>query len=276
MSDRSASRTAFGTAYMRAAHQLLDAPHLILDDPAILPLLGRQATERIGGDPAAFETAERRALRAHVVLRSRFAEDRLAESVARGVTQYVLLGAGLDTFAFRQPEWAWSLRITEVDQPASQAAKRALIDQAGWTVPSNMTLAPVDFEHETLADALARHGVSTTEPTFFSWLGVTMYLNEAAIDAVLATVAAYPAGSELVLTFARADGPRSPFEDRAAEAGEPWLSHFTLDSMQAKLNSHGFTRVAFLDAAEADRRYFGPAGGSLPVPRRTSIVSALI
>ncbi len=119
MSDRNASSTALGTLYMRAVHQLLDAQSLILDDPAALTLLGEDTIRQIKKNQKHHRTLEARALRTHVVLRSRFTEDRLAEAVDRGIMQYVILGAGFDTFAFRQPLWAWNLKIFEIDQPAT-------------------------------------------------------------------------------------------------------------------------------------------------------------
>jgi len=124
MSDRNASRTALGTAYLRAAHQLLDAPPRILEDPLAVTLLGPAAAQRISDTRGSYQTPERLLLRAHVVLRSRFAEDRLAAAVHRGVTQYILLGAGFDTFALRQPPWARPLRICEVDHAGTQYTKR--------------------------------------------------------------------------------------------------------------------------------------------------------
>ncbi len=276
MSDRQTSRTAFGTAYMRAAHQLLDAPPRILDDPIIVTLLGSQAIERISTNPETYQTPEQRGLRSHVVLRSRFAEDRLAVAVQRGVTQYVILGAGLDTFALRQPSWAERLRIFEVDHAGTQDAKKGLLKLAGIHIPGNVAFAAVDFEHETLRDGLVRHKVALEHATFFSWLGVTMYLNDAAIDSVLRIIAQFPAGSEVVLTFARADGPPSPFESKSAEVGEQWLSHFTPETMEATLRACGFSNVEFLLPQEAEARYFRGSGSRLPVPRRTTIVSGRV
>ena len=125
MSQKTASRTALATAYMRAAHQLLDPPPRILEDPAAIAVLGPGAEQVIRESAARSQAPESRALRAHMVLRSRFAEDRLAAAVGRGVTQYVILGAGFDTFAVRQPAWAQQLRILEVDHAGTQELKRA-------------------------------------------------------------------------------------------------------------------------------------------------------
>ena len=276
MSDRNPSITALGTAYMRAAHQLLDASPHILEDPPAVTMLGPAAAQRITVAAESFQTPERRALRAHVVLRSRFAEDRLAASLNRGITQYVILGAGFDTFALRQPAWAHSLRIFEVDHEATQRLKRSIIAAAGLSVPENARFAAVDFEHELLCDGLRRHLVSPDEPTFFSWLGVTMYLNEDAIDAVLRSVAAFPEGSEIVLTFASPPGDSpSPIELSAARVGEPWISYFEPEMIDAKLRRSGFSTVAFLSPAEAEERYFRPRPQDLRVPARTNIVCAV-
>lgn len=273
MAERASSRTALATAYLRGAHQILDAAPRILEDPVALPLLGAGAEARIRGDLSAYEDPARRGLRAHVVLRSRYAEDRLAAALERGIGQYVLLGAGFDTFALRQPAWARALRIVEVDHAGTQAEKRRRIAEAGLAVPANVIFASVDFARESLLDGLARHGVTTAVPTFFSWLGVTVYLEESAIDATLASVAAFPAGSELVLTFA--SSANSPFAERAALAGEPWLSRFEPAALEAKLRSAGYAEVAFLAPEEAEARYFGSRPQDLPVPGRTSIVAAV-
>jgi len=272
------SRTALGVAWMRAVHQLLDPEPRILVDAPIVDLLGRPVLAPDGEMTQRMQTPGARLLRSHVVLRSRFAEDRLAESRVRGVTQYVILGAGYDTFFARQPEWARSLRIFEIDQPATQQDKRAKIAAARLPVPSNLTFGSVNFEAESLADGLRRHGVSFDQPTFFSWLGVTMYLSEPTIDATLATVLSFPRGSEIVFTFAtraRADEPGvSRLAEMAAAVGEPWISYFEPEEIAAKLAGAGFSDVYLLAPDQARARYF-ERGDGLPLPARTSIASAI-
>lgn len=276
MSARNPSRTALGTAYLRAAHQLLDAPPHILEDPLAVTLLGPDAALRIGTTAQEYLTPERLALRAHLVLRSRFAEDRLAEATRRGITQYVILGAGFDTFALRRPEWAQSLRILEVDHEATQNMKRSLIAAAGLEMPVNAGFASIDFEHETLLDGLRRYAIKADQPTFFSWLGVTMYLNEAAIDSVLRSAASFPAGSEIVLTFAAPPGDSpSPFGQRAASLGEPWLSYFEPSAIEEKLRGAGFATVGFLSPPEAAEKYFRQRPPDLPAPATTNIAYAV-
>ena len=274
MSQKTASRTALATAYMRAAHQLLDPPPHVLEDPTAVAVLGPGAEQSIKESAARAQMPENRALRAHMVLRSRFAEDRLAAAVGRGVTQYVILGAGFDTFAVRQPVWAGNLRILEVDHAGTQQLKRSHLAAAGLTVPPNAGFATIDFERESLRDGLLRQGIEPAQRTFFSWLGVTMYLREDAIDAVLRSVAEFPAGSEIVLTFASASNTPQGVAERAAEAGEPWLSFFEPQEMHDKLRGAGFTSVELLTPLVAKGRYFY-APSSLPTPVRTTIVAAV-
>jgi methyltransferase (TIGR00027 family) len=244
-------------------------------------LLGADAVNLLRSDPARVQSPGARALRSHIVLRSRFAEDHLEAAVARGVRQYVILGAGYDTFIVRQPEWARSIRIMEVDRPETQEMKRARLEAASLSVPENVTFASVNFERETLADGLRRHGVDLDEPIFFSWLGVTMYLTEPAIDAVLRTVAGCEAGSEVVFTFAPVRGESDGSHDgaslaeRAASVGEPWLTYFEPAALGRKLRDLGFGTVEFLTPAEAAARYFANRTDGLPAPRRTTIVRAV-
>lgn len=284
MSDRKASRTALATAYMRAVHQLLDGEPRILEDPIVLLLLGPAGLRQINDSANPYRTPEAEALRAHVVLRSRFAEDRLAAAVLRGVTQYIILGAGFDTFAFRQPEWARTLKIAEIDHFETQAVKRSKLEAAGLEMPENAVFGHLDFEHESLLDGLLRYDVSLDQPTFFSWLGVTMYLKEDAIDAVLRTVVLFPSGSEIVLTFSQPSEQASAAKtehlsclaERVASVGEPFVTYFEPDELEAKLRSIGFSQVEFLSSAEAEERYFRQRPKGLRVPKRTGLVSAVL
>lgn len=283
MSQREASRTALATAYLRAAHQILDAKPFILDDPVAVQLLGEGAEQRIREAAERYQTPGALALRSHVVLRSRFAEDRLSAAVQRGVSQYVIVGAGFDTFALRQPQWANSLKVIEVDHLSSQAAKRSRIAEVGMQIPTNVVFADIDFEQESLRDGLLRNGATVTKPTFFSWLGVTMYLTDAAIDATLRSMATFPEGSEVVLTFlqppmsdpdASLSGP-SRLAQFVAESGEPFVSYFDQTAFEEKLLAAGFSSVEFLTPEIANSRYFQQRQADLPLPKRASIASAL-
>ena len=280
MTERQMSKTAWGVAMLRAVHQTLDGDPPILRDPVVVRMLGMDPAKLPPEHLERLHMPHARGLRSHIVLRSRVAEDRLAEAVARGVRQFVTLGAGLDTFAYRQPAWAADLSIVEVDHPASQQFKREMLQAVGIESPPNVHYADIDFEHEALDQGLARCGVAHDVPTFFSWLGVTMYLTREAIDAVLNTVASFPAGSEIVLTFAQPrsedEGRPSELAERAAELGEPWISYFTPHEMEALLRDHGFRDVWFLSRDEAMRRYFADRSDGLIAPRWISIASAMV
>ena len=154
--------------------------------------------------------------------------------------------------------------------------KRSYIATAGLAMSENIVFADIDFEHESLHDGLLRYGVSINEPTFFSWLGVTMYLKEDAIDAVLRSVAMFPAGSEIALTFVQLPGDSlSPLAQRVANLGEPWVSCFEPDALEAKLRSAGFSIVEFLSPTEAEARYFRQRPKDLPVPKQINIICAV-
>ncbi len=277
---RHASRTALATAYLRAAHQLLDARPLLFDDPMAVRLLGDDARRRILAAAPRYRTPPAQYLRSHVVLRARFAEDRLVRAVGRGLSQYVIVGAGFDTFALRRPAWANALRVIEVDHRASRDEKRTRMAAGGLEVPANVVLAAIDFERESLREGLLRHGASPAEPTFFAWLGVTMYLTEVAIDATLESIAGFAEGSEVVLTFMEPpmctqDGPEGGFPRLAglvAAAGEPFVSHFEPRAIEAKLLAAGFTRVTLV-TPEMTRAYYA-GRRDLPLPGRTGIAYA--
>ena len=276
------NRTALGVAWLRAAHQLVDGQPRILEDAPSVALLGHQAAE-VRSDPLAHSPGAR-LLRSHIVLRSRFAEDRLRLAVERGVARYIVLGAGYDTFLVRQPAWARKIEIVEVDRGEIQEDKRAKLAAARFRVPNNVRFVSIDFELESLASGLARNGVPLDVPSFFSWLGVTMYLTEPAIYAVLSTVAATPPGSEIVFTFAPTDpatgslaSPElSGLASLAATAGEPWRTYFAPEELVTKLRALGFSTVELLAPDDAERRYFAGRTDGLPAPRRSTIVSAIV
>lgn len=274
--ERAASRTAEGVALIRAVHQLLDDPPPILDDPVSLRLVGPESVEAIRRHPERARLAGPAALRSHVVLRSRYAEDRLAEAVARGVDQYVALGAGLDTFAYRQPPWAERLRIFEVDHPASQAAKRARLSEAGVAVPPNLAFVAADLETGELAGALGAAGFHPARPAFVACLGVLAYLAPAAVDDVFGWVASLAPGTEFVFTFAQpAGGSERGTAARAAELDEPWRTRLGPEAIQRRLVELGYASVGFIEPAD-EAPYFAGRSDALRPPGRVSIARALV
>lgn len=190
LSEGQPSRSALMVARLRAAHQLLDTP-AIFDDPLALPVLGPEDCVQVQSNARSYDAGFSRILRAAMAVRSRFAEDELARAAAAGVRQYVVLGAGLDTFACRHQHDA-ALQVFEVDHPATQAWKRGLLAASSITVPDSLRFVPVDFERDALADALRAAGCRLDQPVFFSWLGVTLYLTGPAIFDTLRLVASLP------------------------------------------------------------------------------------
>ena len=241
--------SAMRVAIFRAAHQLLDNP-LILEDPLALKILGEVEEARLRANLAVYDAPLLRGLRASTVLRSRLAEDEWAEAKLRGVRQYVILGAGLDTFAYRNPEPDVG-KVFEVDFPETQQWKRECLREAGIAEPESLVFAPIDFERATLVEALEQVGFRADEPAFFSWLGVTMYLPEEAVMAVLRFVASHPSGSGIVfdygvhpsrLTERELAGMRAVMA-RTTERGEPWKTQFDPDVLTGELLSMGFRKV---------------------------------
>jgi methyltransferase (TIGR00027 family) len=262
-----ASKTALRVAHRRAVHQVLDQP-CVLTDPVAIPLLGREFRY----DPAREMHPIARAFRAFMAVRSRYAEDQLAVSVAQGVEQYVVLGAGLDTFAYRNP--FPQLRVFEVDFPATQEWKRTLLVAAAIAAPSNLTFVPLDFEHKTLAAGLAGAGFDTARPAFFAWLGVVPYLTLAAFRTTLETIAALPAGTAVSFDYGISPHAMSVFHRmafhalarRVAKAGEPFRLLFTPEQLDAEFARAGFRRFEQLDAEQINELYFACRADGLKLP----------
>jgi methyltransferase (TIGR00027 family) len=199
-----------------------------------------------------------------------------------GVRQYVSLGAGFDTFALRQPDWAASLRIFEFDHPAMQAEKRVRLEGGGFVLPENCSPVATDFQEESLLECCQRGGVIPSQPTLFSWLGVSMYLERAEVESTLRAIAAFPPGSEVVLTFLQpgianaAISGNSTLGERVANLGEPFKCCLDSDSLVSVCRQCGFSAVELLSPEEANVRYFQGRRPELPAPGRTSIACALV
>ncbi len=273
------SRTALAVAFMRAQHHLHDEPKL-LDDPYAHRLLTaaemaafaeryvRDGLE-LGVAPDDPETVLARALReitpaGNVLARARYTEDRLSMAVERGVAQYVLVGAGLDTFAFRRSDLRDRVEVFELDHPQSQAVKRERLAAAGLADPPNLHFGTVDFERESVDAALGRLPFRPDRPAVFAWLGVTMYLTRAAIEGTWQAMRSVAArGSELVFDFIHPDAlsetaPPSVRKtlERVRALGEPFIMGLDPTALGAELKATGWTLIEQLDAAEIDQRYF--------------------
>lgn len=276
MLEQTPSRTAFATALLRAMHIHLDDPPPVLDDRIAFKLLPayqqrylrRQATSW----PARLRQSRQRysaftAMRSQIVVRTRYAEDSLAEVRQAGATRYVILGAGLDTFALRQP--APPIDVVEIDHPATQSWKQQLLRQRGITRPTTLSLLPVDFERSSLNDLW----IENVAPDFISWLGTTYYLSREGILSTLTTLAERTeVGSELVLDYWReppreADAPLL-WGTRVAVAlqGEPMRSFFDPREIEQLAVAAGWRVKENCKPSEQTSRYLANRKDGLSVP----------
>jgi methyltransferase (TIGR00027 family) len=259
-------------ALRRAAHQLIDKPPVFVD-PLALEILGSSIAEELERNPRyrAHRVSDRY-LRAFLAARSRIAEDTLTELVRQGLRQYVILGAGLDTFAYRNP-WP-ELRVWEVDHPATQGWKRERLAKAAIAIPTPAPFVPVDFAHQDLQQALVAAGVDLGQPTFFSWLGVAPYLERPAIDALLGFVArASATGGGIVFDYFIPPHTQPLLirlllalrRWRLRKIGEPWRTYFDPADLITQLRDLGFHDVTDFTPDMINERYFADREDGLKV-----------
>jgi methyltransferase (TIGR00027 family) len=277
MQDKQAAvpdNTAVRTALWRALHVEVDAPPHVFADEVGLTLAAPEEGWRNRPDMSPFT----RAFRASIVARARFIEDLVEEQVARGVGQYVILGAGLDTFAQRRPELASRLRVFEIDQPGPQAWKRQRLIELGLGIPSFLRLVPVDFEAgDAWWERLAATGFDSGKPAIVASTGVSMYLTRDAITATLRKIAALASGSTLAMSFLlpiELLEPEVRFGmERAIESarasGTPFISFFTPTEMLTLARDAGFKEVEHVSAAALAQRYFAGRTDGLRPPNNS-------
>jgi len=262
MQEGQGSRTADRVAERRAAHQVRDRP-LVFEDPLALRIIHPEVARALREHPPAFETSPVGPyLRAFFAMRSRFAEDELRVAVGCGVRQYVVLGAGFDTFAYRNP--FPELRVFEVDHPDTQAIKRQRLAGGGIEIPSSMTFVSIDFSTTALDEALRDAGFDASSPAFFSWLGVVPYLERPDIDKTLAYIASLPSPTTVVFDYAVPSSTLgwtgrvifSQMAKRVAAIGEPWKTFFEPTVLVADLQRLGFTTAEDFDGDTLNARYF--------------------
>ena len=286
-----ASWTARSAAYCRAYHYAHDSPRVFEDSLAgtlITPeerdiienswLTGfaRSSPELARGSERAAAVAQawRHILTVSEVLgRARYNEDKLSDAISRGISQYVIVGAGLDTFALRRPDL--QLRVFELDHPLTQAFKRERLVQSALALPPNLHFCPADFERDSVASSLSRSPYDPAIPTFFSWLGVTVYLTREAIRNTLKSIRAVAAsGSEFVMDYADSavflPENQSPAMravlNRAQSFGEPFISGFDPRTLAEELAALGFKLLEDLDHEGQEARYFaGRTDGLRPM-----------
>jgi methyltransferase (TIGR00027 family) len=267
MEEGMPSRTALGAAGHRAAHQVLDSAS-IFRDPLALRILGGDAGSEV---LAAWADPRWRGLRLFIAARARFAEDCLAAAVSRGLRQLVVLGAGLDTYAYRAEPVA-GMRIFEVDHPATQGWKRRRLEDAGIRLPRGLTFAPVDFEREDLGRGLGAAGFDPGSEAFFTWLGVVPYLSQEAVFSTLAYIGGLPGGSHVVFDYGNPPGDgdalhaaaRRRLARRVASLGEELRSEFESRELHSRLGALGFRSLEDLGPPAIAERYFPEAVARMP------------
>jgi methyltransferase (TIGR00027 family) len=277
------SRTAIQVAMRRAAHLLLDADPKILIDRFASQLAGFASDQELLAGYRSLPLADVPWMRTPFVLRDRYTEDQLAQAFQKGIAQCVILGAGLNSFAYRQPEGMLGLQVFEVDHPATQTWKRRRVAELELVVPATLHYAPVDFEKETLIDGLLRTSFNQEAPAFFSWLGVTQYLTQPAILRTLQDIVAVAApGSELVIQFI---APAEALVDKeaalvtalaegAARVGEPWLTFFKPVDLEKHLRRIGLEEIVHFGADEASTSYLAERTDGLRLPAYFRMIKA--
>lgn len=258
MQTQGPSGTALHAAAARAAHLIVDGEPVVFRDPYAYALLGERAEEYVRLHREMGDHPVLAGLRVAVVARSRYTEDRLAGAVRRGVRQYVILGAGLDTYACRSaPE---PIEVFEVDHPGTQRWKREAMARAGLPVPPGLTYVPLDMETgEHPVDRLVAHGFDLARPAFVSWLGVTVYLTREAVARTLAGLGRLAPGSEIVMEHLLPEALRGPRARAYAETlmplveegGEPWLTFLSREEAADLLEEHGFEVIEQVPEGDA-------------------------
>ncbi|MGE0385109.1 MAG: class I SAM-dependent methyltransferase [Gammaproteobacteria bacterium] len=279
MPEPAISRTALVTSMMRDIHARFDPAPLIEDrwGERLVPAdqwadLRAFLLRSLKTDAAGFDSPDAALGRAFLrnpsyagtVMRARYTEDALRAAVARGVRQYVILGAGLDSFGLRRPEYAAGVQVIEIDHPATQAFKRERLNACGVEPPPSLAFVGADLGRESLGDVLARAPYRADAPAFFAWLGVTMYLTREANMATFAAIGAQSAaGSELVFSYTLAseiDPTRRTSVSGSVQAGvqalgEPWICGFEPAALAADLRPLGLSIVEDLDGEQLTERY---------------------
>jgi methyltransferase (TIGR00027 family) len=262
--------TAFSAAALRAWHTLVGDEPKIFRDEFALALTGMTEEDVVAlgrGVPAASSST--------CSLRSRFTEDHLAAARDR-LSQYVVLGAGLDSYALRTGDGLGSLTVFEVDDPPFQEWKRRRIQELGLTPPPQLRFVPCDFETTSIADALAAGGFAADNRCFISWLGVTQYLTREAITDTLRWAGERPVGSQIVLTYLESNAQAAAIRTGMARNGIAVFSSFTTHEMTAMVEEAGFSRIERLSPEQAQEGYFQGRTDGLKAPEVQRLLSAIV
>ena len=270
------------TAVARALHREEPQPW-VMDDRLALGLAGREGQALLDRLRAEVPGPYLLAFSRWMCVRARFAEDIVEQAAASGIGQYVILGAGLDSFAYRRDDLLGRLRVFEVDHPGTQSWKRRRLAGLGVEFPARLVFAPVDFERQTLRDGLEQAGLDFGQQAVFSWVGVTMYLTLEAIHATLATMAQGRPGTRVVLTYNQPPTAltgstaqiAATFARLAAEMGEPFISRFLPGEMAQLLHEHGFGQITDFGPDEARAAYF-PGQADIEIAGAQRLIAATL
>jgi methyltransferase (TIGR00027 family) len=264
MEEGKPSRSAIFAAMTRAADNFALRFSGVQDETSLLPSLNAIHAMMERGTSRDFARAFSQSYRAFAVVRHRYTEDELGKALERGVSQYVILGAGLDSFAYRRRDLKDKLRVYEVDFPATQQWKKARLHELNISLSNNLTFVPVDFEKQILMNELLVCGYQKDTPAFFSWLGVTQYLTEKAVFQTLDQIASAAPGSEIVFEYILPESLLNKEEKRVVARGkarpksdEPWISQFAPAVLAQRLQEMGFTYMSDFGQEEANALYLG-------------------
>jgi methyltransferase (TIGR00027 family) len=284
MQEGKPSFMAEAVALFRAAHQIIDDEPKILDDPFAIPILGPETRLTIDEKMQSLRQPYLKKARALVVARSRYTEDELVASTHRGVTQYVILGAGLDTSAYRAPPEVAQLSLFEVDHPDTQRWKLDRLKTAGIAAPGNLRYVGADLNQQSLPEVLVENGFDPTRPAFFSWLGVCCYLERPAVYSLFDFVGHLAPASQIVFDFlldGSALAPRNREDISAAskvgrQVGEPWITAFVPDELERDLRHAGFSDICYMSADRMNERYLRGRRDGLTLDPAMPVMSAIV
>lgn len=261
--ERAASWSACFTSLLRAVHQVLDEEPKLLVDPIVVGLVDGSSANEIQQLTDTYNLPIMQLTRFSFILRNRIVEDMLKAKFNDTLNQFVILGAGLDTFAYRQPDWAKHFQIIEIDHPNSQKFKKNHLQKANIAVPKNVTFYPIDFELTSLNDGLKDVHFNTNTRSFFSWIGVTQYLTMPAFLNTLRAILSLPEGSGIIFSFILPEHLLEDIDKWASEyfskilasQGEPWLTRFDPVELQELLYDLGFKKVMYFKPEMVQKQY---------------------
>jgi methyltransferase (TIGR00027 family) len=278
-----ASQTLLIASIMRARHQLFDAP-VILDDPVVLKLVPEAQDPGVLTELGDSRSPRPTLSRSMFALRSRFTEDRLAQAAARGVRQYVMFGAGLDTFPWRQPDFAKDMQIFAVDHPVSLIETNRIFRQRRFARPPNLIRVPLDLEQKRTGEQLAACDFDSEAPSFCSALGLMLYLEDEIVDEILRFIVSLPRSSEIVFSFVPPDEELNGLDleiarrvaAKFATIGEPWKSRARPRAMVKRLMGLGFGEVFHLSPELAQVQYFSGRSDTMTAPHFEQMIAARV